>query len=221
MLLRAWEEHRFEGDAEAFAWLTYWLVRDRHLWQWESDQNRKNHEAKKKLYENFAADLAKQYGVVVLEDFDLRVFARRPAKDAIVDHEGRKESRQEERARAFRQLAGTYQLRLAIESAFLTRGGGAVRVPAEDTTRTCSACGLVVRRDFGASIAWTCDCGVVHDQDRNAGQNLRERFRVLENDGTARVRKAGKKKEEMGSRFARAKKKRQEKEALAKASQNP
>jgi Putative transposase DNA-binding domain len=213
MLLRDWAAARFAGDEEAFTWLSYWLERDRHLWQWESDQRHKNNEAKKKLFEQFAANLAKKYETVVMEEFDLRTFATRPKKDAILDPEGRKESRQQEHARAWRHLAGTYQLRLAIENAFLVRGGSACRVPAQDTTRTCSACGLIVRRDFGSSIAWTCDCGVVHDQDRNAGTNLCARFRVLVNDGDAFVRKAGKKKEDMGSRFSRARKKKQEKAA--------
>ena len=207
VLLGHWSRARWDGDAEAYAWLTYWLERDRHLWQWESDQRRKNLNGKRKFYENFAAHLAERYEMLVLEEFDLRTFARRPAKDALVGPDGRKESQQEEQARGWRHLAGTYDLRLVLENAFLTHGGSACRVPAMDTTRTCGACGLVVRRDFAGSIRWTCDCGVVHDQDVNAGKNLCERFRALEAAGGARIRKAGKSKEEMESRFVRARKK--------------
>lgn len=201
---------------DLFAWLSFWLERDRHLWQWESDQNRKNQNSKRKFYEGFGARLASTYSMAALEEFDLRTFARRPGADAFVGSDGRKESQQEERARAYRHLAGTYLLRLVIENAFLTRGGGVCRVPAMDTTRTCSACGLVVRRDFGGSIEWTCDCGVTHDQDINAGKNLCERFRALEAAGTARVRKAGKTKAESKSKFVRAREKRVAKEALEK-----
>lgn len=221
MFLRDWQGQGSEkggwslGEI-AFAWLSYWLERDRHLWQWESDQNRKNQNGKRKTYEKFAATLAEQYETIVLEELDLRVFATRPDKDALVGPDGRKESQQEERARAWRHLAGTYQLRLALENAALVRGGSVCRVPAMNTTRTCSDCGLVVRRDFGGSVAWICDCGVVHDQDKNAGMNLCERFRALEEAGTARIRKAGKAKGEMKSRFVRAKEKKAQRVALAK-----
>lgn len=220
MLLRDWQVtesgEAWPMGALAFAWLSYWLERDRHLWQWESDQSRKNQNCKRKVYENFASSLAKQYETIVLEELDLRVFAIKPSKDALVGPDGRKESQQEEKARAWRHLAGTYQLRLALENAALVRGGSVCRVPAVNTTRTCSVCGLVVRRDFGGSVAWTCDCGVVHDQDKNAGTNLCERFRALEEAGTARVRKAGKAKGEMKSRFVRAKEKKAQRVALAK-----
>jgi len=221
MLIASWRKNRWAGDEESFSWLSYWLERDRHLWQWESDQRRKNRHAKRKFYEKFAAELAERYETLVLEKFDLRVFSTRPDEKAFVGPDGRKESQQEEQARAWRHLAGTYELRLVLENAFLTRGGGVCRVPADDTTRTCSSCGLVVRRDFASSIHWICDCGVEHDQDKNAGTNLCERFRACEKAGAARVRKAGKRKGEMESRFVRAKKKKIEKlsarEAASKA----
>ena len=223
LLLRKWSEpeNRFPGDEKIFAQLTEWLERDRHLWQWESDQRRHNGHAKDKHYEAYAARLAKKYDMLVLENFDLRDFATRPGKDAHRDSEGRKESRQEEKARAWRHLAGTYKLRLALENAFLNRGGSICRVPAENTTKTCSKCGLVVRRDFAESITWTCDCGAVHDQDVNAGKNLCERFRALEKMGNARIVKAGKNKEDMVSRFTKGKQKRAAKEALAKHPASP
>jgi hypothetical protein len=206
MLLAQWRKQRWAGDEDGFQWLSFWLERDRHLWQWEADQRRKNVNGRRKFYEGFAAKLAETYETLVLEDFDLRTFARRPAKDAIVGPDGRKESQQEEAARAWRHLAGTYELRLVLENAFLTRGGTVSRVPAANTTRTCADCGLIVRRDFAGSIEWTCDCGVVHDQDKNAGVILCESFRKLEREGIAKVRKSGKRKVDMESRFVRAKK---------------
>jgi hypothetical protein len=221
-----------DGDNDLFAWLKYWVRRDRHLWDWENGSRRRSLHRRRKVYEDFAARLAEKYDVLVLEDFDLRTFAKRPDKDApIIDDLGRRETQQAEKARAWRHLAATSELRHVLVNAFLTRGGGVVEykngakwkigVPAQNTTRTCNNCGLVSDRDFAASVDWTCECGTSLDQDINASNNLCERFRALEKTGTARIRKAGKTKEERASRYVRARTKKQEAEELAKRPKKP
>jgi hypothetical protein len=215
-LVGRWRHNRFEGDEMIFAWLSHWLERDRHLWQWEKDQTENNLEARKKVFERYAVELACKYDTLVLDDYDLRKHAKRPDTDASRDEEGRRESHQAAKARSWRQKADVSKLRNVLHNAFLTRGGRICKLQAM-TTRTCNTCGLVARDvDFAAAIVWTCECGAVHDQDVNAGDNLCERFRVAEKAGTARIDKAGKTKEEMGSRYSRARKKKAEKEAARK-----
>lgn len=201
-------------DPKAVEILANWKYRDTHLWDWETGQNGKNIHTRKKLYEEFGKTLATKYETLVLEEFDLRTFARRPDKDVPRDEAGRRESHQEEKARAQRHEAATSELRAILTSAFESRGGKVVKVPAHNTTRTCSDCGLVVDRDFAESIHWTCDCGVTHDQDVNASDNLCARYRTLEKAGSSTGAKGGTKRE---SKWARLKREKLEKDTAREA----
>lgn len=228
-LLGLWAERRFEGDAQLYEWLVFWHHRDRHLWQWENSQRRKNHEHRKKKYEEFARMLASRFEILVLEDFDLRAFARRPGEEAERLPSGRRETEQSERARAYRHMASTSELRHILENAFLTRGGGECRVPAENTTRICHVCGHVETFDQAHDVVHECStCGTEWDQDDNAGTNLTARFAVLKqmktcdpcgcragadkSDG-AHIKRGGMVKASMASRFARAKREKQTRES--------
>jgi hypothetical protein len=227
-LLRFWERQRFQGDETIFHWLSYWHGRDRHLSKWESDQRRNNHEHRKKKYEEFGRMLASRFEILVLEDFDLRAFSRRPDKDAEKLPDGRRETQQSEKARAYRHMASTSELRLILVNAFLTRGGGECRVPAENTTRICHSCGSVETFDQAAVIVHACSkCGTEWDQDDNAGTNLCDRYELMKREKTcdpctchpatdktdgAHVKRSGVVKAKMESRFVRAKKLKKERE---------
>ena len=193
--------------------LKAWMYRDTHLSDWECNQRQKNLDHRKKKYEAFAAQLAHTYETLVLEKFDLRAFARRPDKNTPRDDSGRQESHQEENARAQRHEAATSILRGILRNAFERRGGHVVEVSAVDTTRTCGACGLVVDRDFAASIDWICDCGAHHDQDVNASDNLCERWRAQENARIARGDKRAKGAVKRESKWSRLKREKAEREA--------
>lgn len=204
-------------DSEVVQTLMEFRHRDAHLWDWQENQRKRNLEHRKKKYEVFAAKLASKYETLVLEDFDLRAFAKRPEKDAPRDEAGRRESHQAEKARGQRHEAATSILRSVLMNAFERRGGAIVKVPAMDTTRTCFECGLIVDRDFAASVDWTCDCGAVHDQDVNAADNLCERWRALESGGGARDSKISKSLAKKEPKWARLKREKLEKDAAREA----
>ncbi len=200
--------------------LDAFTYRDTHLSDWECNQRQKNLDHRKAKYAEFAARLAAKYETIVLEQFDLRTFATRPAKDAPRDVAGRQESHQAELARAQRHEGATSILRLILRNAFERRGGTVVEVLAHDTTRTCNACGLVADRDFAAAIDWTCDCGAVHDQDVNAADNLCERWRAQEDAAASRDDKSAKKGGKRESKWSRLKREKTEKETARNAPPN-
>lgn len=183
-----WRGARFEGDTAAIEALEAWRIKDKHLWCWETSQRTGALRRRKDLYRVFAAGLARAYRTVVLEDFDLRAFARRPAAEET-------ETERDENARAQRHLAATSELRLALVQAFVGRGGEEAREPATDTTRKCSECGVVEIFDAGAELRHTCRNGHAWDQDENACRNLLKRWRERiggdENRGTARADEKG------------------------------
>jgi hypothetical protein len=210
--LRAVAVEGLVKEDDVIAMLDAFCYRDTHLSDWESNQRQKNLDHRKAKYAEFAAWLASKYETLVLEKFDLRVFATKPAKDVIPDAQGRRETHQAEKARAQRHEAATSILRSILHNAFERRGGTVIEVSAVDTTRTCGACGLVSDRDFAASIDWTCACGKVHDQDVNAGANLCERWRELEKAAAARGEKLSKGTGKRESKWGRLKREKLEKE---------
>lgn len=217
--IRLWRNHRFAGDEQAYISAESWRYHDEHLWQWEASQRAKSLRSRREKYRIFAADLASKYDTLVLEEFDLRTFAKRPTKeDPIIDKHGRRETQQAERARAYRHLASTSELRMILEQAFHRRGKTSCRVSAVDTTRICASCGVVDREfDAAAEIDWSCKaCGAEHDQDHNASDNLCERYRALEKSGSARTRKPAKGE----ARWAKAKRLRAEKDAAKDTARN-
>ena len=209
-----------EADREADEMIRAWKYRETHLLDWETGQNQKNIEHRKAKYAEFAARLASKYETLVLERFDLRTFARRPAKDTPRDAAGRQETHQAEKARAQRHEASTSVLRSILSNAFERRGGTVVLVSPVDTTRTCFQCGLVVDRDFAASVNWTCDCGAVHDQDLNASDNLCARWRAEQKAVIARGDKLAKGVAKRESKWARLKREKNEKQAAREVDVN-
>jgi hypothetical protein len=173
-LVNRWSKERFAGDELAFEAASGWAKQDRHLWQWESAQRARAHGWRREIYRIFAAGLARAYGKVVLEKFDLRVFSVRPQL-------GVSETQQEVFARANRHLVATSELRLCLVNAF-RRGGEVVEQSAVDTTRQCHVCGVVETFDAAAKIEHTCANGHEWDQDDNAARNLLFRFERSRDD---------------------------------------
>jgi transposase len=208
---------KLEGDEPAQKLLKEWMRKETHLSDWEVNQRQQNLDCRKAKYQEFAARLASRYETLVLERFDLRTFARRPAKETPRDASNRQESHQAEKARAQRHEAATSILRSILRNAFERRGGKVVEVSAVDTTRTCAECGLISDRDFAASVDWTCECGAHHDQDINASDNLCERWRAQEMAASARDDKVVKRE----SKWSRLKREKQEKISARETSGTP
>jgi hypothetical protein len=155
--------------AAAYDDLEKWRYHDFHMWQWETSQRRKSILRRRDLFRCFAKDLALKYDTLILESFDLRVFAIRPPTDSdeVVN----------ETARHHRQIAALSELRQTLINAFESRNRKVVIVSAVDTTRRCHVCGVVEAFDAVAILKPTCVNGHKFDQDERAWNNLLERWR--------------------------------------------
>lgn len=166
-LVKRWAEERFRGDKWAYIDLETWRYKDHHLWEWETSQRVKSLRRRTEVYRIFAANLARRYNTLVLEDFDLRVFARRAPAE---------ESAENELARSHRHQLATSSLRLALLNAF--GKSRTVVVSAVNTTAACHVCGTVLSFDAAVAIDHRCEaCGASWDQDDNACVNLLARWR--------------------------------------------
>ncbi len=206
-LAKRWRDHRFPGDEEVYAALETWRYHDHHLWGWETGQTTRTLRSRKEIYRVFAAGLARKYGTLVLERFDLREVATKKAPDL-------QEKSENKTARYDRQRAAISELRGALEQAFKARLGGEVcLVDGAYTTRTCSDCGHIAKFDSAKMVHHACpSCGVVWDQDENAAANIlaiyeRERESDKKKTGGARAQ------EKRESRWARAKREKAERMA--------
>lgn len=164
--------------------LAVWRYHDHHLWEWETSARVGALRARREVYRRFAADLARRFGTLVIEDFDLTKVAE------VGDDLGAKAS--PKRARSNRQLVAPSELREALVSAFVAAGGVVEKVDPLHATVTCAACGRVESFDAAAKIVHRCGgCGALWDQDANNVENLharhRERLGTAATAGPARV----------------------------------
>ncbi len=171
-LTRAWKAARFDGDAEAYDALEAWRYHDHHLWEWEASVREKSLLRRRDLYRVFAADLARRYADVIIEDVDRREFATKPeVGDA-------KEKNDIAPARSNRFLVAPSDLEGAIANACRMTRLSAVRI-----TITCHACGTVEQFDSAKAIWHRCEsCGEAWDQDVNACANMLGQWRERPSD---------------------------------------
>lgn len=168
-LAQRWKQQRFDGDAIAYEALEVWRYHDFHLWEWEASQRVKALRNRREIYRVFAARLAAVYETLVIEEFDLRKMAVRPVADST--------EKVNETARTMRHAAAVSELREALVQAFAGPRRHVAREPAQDTTRSCNACGSIEKWDQAAEVSHTCSgCGAHWDQDDNAALNLLKRF---------------------------------------------
>lgn len=161
-----WRTNRFDGDVKAFDAAEAWRKQDKHLWTWEVAEAKRAIGHRRELYRLWATELAARYATIVMEDFDKRDMARRPAAE---------EDGEVAAARLQRVRAAVSILDGAIKMAAGRHGATIRRRPAANTTRRCSDCGRIEAFDAAASIRRNppCPgCGVVWDQDANAARNL-------------------------------------------------
>jgi len=169
-LAQYWRGCRFPGDEEGYDMLEAWRYRDHHLWNYERGRSMKSRGWRDQLYCQFGAWLARQYGTVVWENFNIAKMAKRPKLGD--DYEN-------ERARAMRHAVAVATFRDKVENAFDTRGGRSRYVSAVNTTRRCHVCGLVDAFDAASSVKRVppCPgCGASWDQDENACVNMMETY---------------------------------------------
>ena len=164
-LVLRWGRERFAGDDEAYALAEAWRYRDHHLWCYEEGVRSRSLRRRKQEFRIVAKELAARYRTVVLEKFDLGQMARRPETGTEAD------KGDDDAARAQRQLTAPSELRICLAHAFAE----VAQVPAENTTRTCSECGVIHAFDAKGSVDRSppCpECGAAWDQDANAAINM-------------------------------------------------
>jgi transcription initiation factor IIE alpha subunit len=167
-LVRKWQENRFPGDQEIVAYLEEWQKRDKHLWNWEANLRDQIIKRRREMYRIFAASIAKKYGYVFIEDFNLRSVARKPAPE-----DGTKGSKPMDQNRT---IAAISTLREAIINACRREGVQVIKVPAGHTTVECHVCGHKEKFDAAGHIFRTCPkCKTTWDQDENAAINILNR----------------------------------------------
>lgn len=139
-------------------------------WRAYSRKYREIHNRRKKqlahrkhFYRETAAKIVAQKKVIVLEQINLTDFAETRDKNTKLSNT----------ARAQRFLASLSEFRDAIKNAADREGMPYIEVDPAYTSKTCSACGHL-NKDLKAEKEWVCpECGVVHDRDENAANNLR------------------------------------------------
>jgi hypothetical protein len=160
-LLARWREERFPGDQEPFAALQAWAKQDHHLGHWQIGTLGAWARRRAAAYRAAAAEIARRSSAVVIEDLDLRDFAKSPHPEDTQGDEVQKHFLQ--------RVAAPSLLRSAIVSACKARGVAVVEVPAKDTTRRHYRCGEVVEADYEHDLRIRCPrCGEEYDQSENA-----------------------------------------------------
>jgi len=180
---RYWRANRFVGDDVGYDLLEAWRYRDQHLEQYQLGVMRGALRHRRELFRLAAAPLAKTYGTLVIDDFDLRDTQRSPAAEDTATEIPAVKHQQ--------TLVAPSELRQAFVSAF-TRAGTVVTVSAENVTQRCHACGDINEwdRETAGRLHTCMACEVTWDQDANACHNLlQERHAVIAAAQAARAAK--------------------------------
>lgn len=160
-LWRGWERH--EGDTAIVDALRSWFHQDRHLWWWEAFERRGAINARTKLFEQWALEIANQHERVVFEDVDLSALAR-------VEPDPDERMPQKTRAQRFAAAAGA--LRLQVVTTCRRDGVRVIEVETAHTTSDCHACGHRCVWDRRELRNQCPACQAEWDQDANAAANI-------------------------------------------------
>lgn len=174
---------------EVLVCLEWWRRQDEHLWAWIEGQRTHAYAVRESLYATAASWLARAYGQIVIEEFDMTDFTEvrsRPYEDKTTDH-GMYLRRMRNAAApgTFRgylvSLSGTLRTKEGLVSAT----GGPARVFEEEmrnSTREHFKCRFVNEWEDQEPLVLTCAyCEESFDQDENAARVLLRRH--LEGSG--------------------------------------
>ena len=166
-LLQRWADNRFSGDERVYGWLSDWLKREQHLYDWQCNLRDQALRHRREVYRVFAKRLAERCVTVVVEDFDLRRVARKPepergpAASTEADYQ--------------RFVVSPSELRQCLTHACGRLGTEVKPVDPRDTTRRCHRCGHI--NETNGELEYHCvKCGLKCDRDYNACKNLLQAF---------------------------------------------
>jgi hypothetical protein len=144
-----------------------WHRQDHHLVDWIANLRDKTQGRRREKYRVMAADIARRYQTIYIEDFSLPEVIEKPLPEDV-DAEHRNKLAEQNR-----RLAGISVWRDALQNASRTRAAEYVALDPACTTRQCALCGHCVQWDQAKEIVHTCPgCGASWDQDDNAAINL-------------------------------------------------
>ena len=151
-----------DGEAEILPALRDWRRLEERLHQEESQLRDKLQARRKDMYRCWCAKLRKRYRTAYIEQMKLT--------RAIHDVERPKDEQLVEPAqRASAAVVSLHEFVLSLTNC----GMRVVRLPPEDTTLTCHACGRKTKIDAAVQVRYECEhCGAEWDQDENAARNL-------------------------------------------------
>jgi hypothetical protein len=189
-LMRVWEKNRFAGDDAMFDEVMYWYSGPpatmkpdptwnghQHLYSWWCNLSDQLKRKRREQYRAFAAKMAKKYGTIFLEDFDLRTVAMTPEPEKDTEHD--------KEARYQRTKVATSVLTGAIENVCQREGVKLVKVDASWTTHDCPVCGTHIQFDAATDLMCKCqDCGTLFDQDYVGARNVLDRGLHPDVEGT-------------------------------------
>lgn len=162
-----WRQNRWDGDQGAFLILDRYVMRDVHLWRWEAHLRNKVLGHRRAMYQNVAANLARKYETLIVDNSNLRSLA-----------EGSRDS-DNPNVSIYRQAVSPFELRTCLVNAFYGRASFGV---AKNITVRHAACGSMEDVD-GKSMRHHCSkCAVEYDIDSNAAKNL-----LLNTEATSKV----------------------------------
>lgn len=159
-----WGRLRFDGDEEGFAILQKWRDRDAHLDAYQAALRISSLRDRREGYRILASRMAKRYRTLLIDDFDLRTFMKKP------EPESEKKDTANHRKQQF--MAACSELRQAFINAFGAEN--VVKLSCKDVSRRCS-CGNILEIDENRTQRCGA-CGAVWDQDANAGRNLQRMY---------------------------------------------
>lgn len=115
-------------------------------------------------------DLAKNHGVVVLEDLRVRQMSK--SAKGTIEAPGRNVRQKAGLSRSILDQ-GWYAFSTLLDYKLRARGGELVVVPAAYTSQTCSECGTIDKASRLDQATYACGhCGHVENADTNAAKNI-------------------------------------------------
>lgn len=155
------------SDPTQFSILDAWINKTAKRTQENQNTRRRALRRRQHIYRNFAADLARQYLLIKIEDTPLAQMAlnkKEMNSDGNALHKA---------ARNQRQTAAISELFLCIENAARKSGSIIEWVLPDKTSDTCSVCGTDNFEESQNELIWTCkSCSSVHHRDENAARNI-------------------------------------------------
>ena len=172
LLLNEWRKNRIAGDQAAFAALEAWNKQDAHLYLWSAPNITKMQRQIQGRVDQFAVQLARRYGIVIVENFKLPDVIEK--KDLQEQDQDAQKLRKKNARRV--NVVAPGRARAALKRFATKYNSHYIEEESAFTTVDCASCGH--RREFDlknarAQLLLACDnCGVVEDQDRTAARNL-------------------------------------------------